>query len=159
MRLLKLITILLIAGQTYGQRGESKIKLADNVSLTLFRDTFDSKGKEIELSDKQYVISIDKRPVFGTDGEMPKTFLKKAILTIGTKKFELQVDGMYNPWFGDNVYEKKFKLKIEGLKYKVIAGFSDGAGGYGAEWIVIGQASMRTILTDDEKILFEYMEQ
>ena len=89
---------------------------------------------------------------------MPRTILKKAILTIGTKTYDLQVDGMYNPWLDKYFNDKVFKLKTEGLKYIVTGRFSDGAGYYGVEWIINGQGSIRTILTNDEKILFEYME-
>ena len=159
MKLLSTILLLILSGHSYGQQKEVKIKLAKNVTLTLYRDIFDPKGKEIELSENKFVISINKKPIFGTDGEMPKTTLKKAVLTIGTMNYDLQVDGMYNPWIGDNIYEEKFKLEMEGYKYKIIGGFSDGAGGYGAEWVVIGQSCIRTILTDDEKILFDYMGQ
>jgi len=37
--------------------------------------------------------------------------------------------------------------------------FSYGAGYYGVEWVAFGQGCTRTILTNDEKILFEYMAQ
>jgi hypothetical protein len=157
MRLLLTITVLILVGESYGQQKEVKVKLADNITLTFLKDTFDPKGKKIEISDK-VVISIDNKLVFGTDGEMPRTYLKKATLTIGTKNFDLQVDGMYNPWHEDFFNDKVFKLKTEGAQYKVIGGFSDGAGYYGAEWIVFGQGCIRTILTNEEKILFEYME-
>lgn len=158
MRLLITLTLLLLAGQTYGQQKEVKIKLADNVILTLTKDSFDPKGKKIEISDK-VVISIDNKLVFGTDGEMPRTYLKNATLTIGTKKYDLQVDGMYNPWHEDYFNNKVFKLRTEGDKYKIVGGFSDGAGYYGVEWVIQGQGCIRTILTNDEKILFEYMDQ
>ncbi len=150
--------ILCLVGQSYGQLKEVKVKLADNVTLTFLKDTFDPKGKQIEISDK-IVISIDNKLIFGTDGEIPQTYLKKATLTIGTKNFDLQVDGMYNPWHEDYFNDKVFKLKMEGPKYKVIGGFSDGAGYYGVEWIAFGQGVIRTILTNDEKILFECMEE
>ena len=57
---------------------------------------------------------------------MPRTYLKKATLTIWTKNFDLQVDGMYKPW-QDYFNDKVFKLKIEGAKYTIVGGFSDGA--------------------------------
>jgi hypothetical protein len=157
MRLLFTITFMILVGQSYGQR-EGKIKLADNVTLTLFQEPFDPKGKDIELSDNKFVISINRKPVFGTDGEIPRTFLKKATLTIGTKVYDLQVDGMYEAWLDGYFDDKKFKLRIEGLKYIVSGGLSDGAGFYGVEWVIVGRGSIRTILTNDERIIFEYME-
>jgi hypothetical protein len=158
MRLLITITLLILAAQSFGQQKEIKVKLADNVTLTFVKDTFDPKGKKIEISDNA-VISIDKGLVFGTDGEMPRTYLKRATLTIGTRNFQLQVDGMYNPWHEDYFNDRVFKLKTEGTKYIINGGFSDGAGYYGVEWVAFGEGCTRTILTNDEKILFEYMEQ
>ena len=157
MRQIFTITSLILAGQSFGQQKEVMVKLADNVTLTFLRDTFNPKASKIEMADN-VVISIDDGLVFGTDGGMPRTYLKKATLTIGTRKFDLQVDGMYNPWHEDHFNDKVFKLKTEGSKYKITGGFSDGAGYYGVEWIVSGKGCARTILTNDEKILFEYME-
>jgi hypothetical protein len=152
-----LIPILIASiGHVNGQEKKVKVQLADNVSLTLIKDSFDSKGKNVEMSDN-ILISIDNKIVFGTDGEIPRTYLKKATLTIGTRTFDLQVDGMYNPWHEDYFNDKHFRLIMEGPIYKVIGGLSDGAGFYGVEWVVFGQGSIRTILSNDEKIIFEYM--
>lgn len=158
MRYLFTITLLTLVVQSYGQQKEVKVKLADNVTITFLKDTFDPKGKQIEISDK-VVISIDNKPVFGTDGEMPRTYLKKATVTISEKNYDLQVDGMYNPWHEDYFNGQGFKLKTGGAEYKITGFFSDGAGYYGVEWVVLGQGCIRTILTNDEKILFEYMDQ
>jgi hypothetical protein len=158
MRPLLTILLLILVGQTFGQEKELKLKLSDNVTLTFLKDTFDPKGKKIEIS-YNVVISINNGIVFGTDGEMPRTYLKKATLTIGTEIFDLQVDGMYNPWHEDFFNDQVFKLKMDGAKYVITGGFSDGAGYYGVEWVAYGQGCTRTILTNDEKIIFEYMEQ
>jgi hypothetical protein len=65
---------------------------------------------------------------------------------------------MYNPWFGDGVNEKLFKIQKEGTELKLTGLFSDGAGTYGAEWLIVGKSSIRTSLTKDEWRLFEYIE-
>lgn len=158
MKHLITITLVILAGQAFAQLQEVKVKLAENVTLTFIKDTFDPKGKKIEKADNA-VISIDDGLVFGTDGEMPRTYLKRATLAIGAKRFDLQVDGMYNPWHEDYFNDRVFKLKVEGSKYRITGGFSDGAGYYGVEWVAYGQGCTRTILTNDEKIIFEYMEQ
>lgn len=157
MRLLLTIVLIFIVAQSYGQH-EGKVKLADNITLTLIQEPFDPNGKDIELSDNKFVISIDKKPVFGTDGEIPRTYLKRATLTIGTKIYDLQVDGMFNAWLDGYFSDKKFKLKTEGYKYIVTGGLSDGAGFYGVEWVIVGRGSIRTILTNDERIVSEYMD-
>jgi hypothetical protein len=157
MRILFAIFFITIVGHSFGQ-GEVKVKLDDNVTLILLQEPFDSKGKDIELSDNKFVISINNKPVFGTDGEIPRTFLKKAILSIGTKTYNLQVDGMYNAWLDGYFNDKTFTLRKEGLKYIVSGGLSDGAGFYGVEWVIAGRGSIRTILSNDERIVFEYMD-
>ena len=101
---------------------------------------------------------MNGRPIFGTDGTIPKFTLTKATLTVGRNKYDLQVDNMYNPWFGDGVYDKLFKIRIDGTEIRLTGLFSDGAGSYGAEWLIVGKSSIRTILTKDEWILFEYFE-
>jgi len=157
MRLLLTVIFVILVGQSYGQR-EAKIKLADNVTLTLLQEPFDPKGKDIELSENKFVISIDKKPVFGTDGGVPRAILKRATLTIGTNIYDLQVDGMYNVWLDGHFSDKLFRLKKEGLKYILTGGLSDGAGFYGVEWVIAGRGSIRTILSNDERIVFEYLE-
>ena len=157
MRILFAIYFITIVGQSFGQR-EVKTKLDDSVTLTLLQEPFDSKGKDIELSDNKFVVSIDKKPVFGTDGEIPRTFLKRATLSIGTRIYDLQVDGMYNAWLDGHFNTKTFTLRREGLKYIVSGGLSDGAGFYGVEWVIAGRGSIRTILSNDERIVFEYMD-
>lgn len=132
-------------------------ELAHDVKLTFAKERFDPAGKAIEVSDNN-VLSIDGGIVFGTDGEMPRTYLKKGTLTIGSATYELQVDGMYNPWHDDYFNEKTFRVLRDGAQYRIQGGFSDGAGYYGVEWIVLGKGCTRTILTNDEKILFEYFE-
>jgi len=157
MRLLLTIILFILVEQSHGQESEVKLKLADDVTLIFIKETFDPKGKKIEMHDN-VVISIDNGLVFGTDGEMPRTYLKRASLSIGSQEFALQVDGMYNPWHKEFFNDKLFRLKKVGTKYIITGGFSDGAGFYGVEWVAFGRGCTRTILTDDERMLFEYMD-
>lgn len=152
MRPLLTTALLILSVYSFGQLKEEKVKLADDVTVTFIKARFDPKGKKIEVSDN-VVISIDNKLVFGTDGEMPTTYLKKATLTIGNKNYDLQVDGMYNPWLENYFNNKVFKLKIEGKKYRITGGFSDGAGYYVVEWVAFGQGIIRTVLTNDEKFI------
>jgi hypothetical protein len=89
---------------------------------------------------------------------MPKFILSKATLKVGNKTYKLQVDSMYNPWFGNRANEKSFKIENNGNQSILKGIFSDGAGTYGAEWLIFGDASIRTILTNDEGLLFKYFE-
>jgi len=84
--------------------------------------------------------------------------LTKATLKIGQNTYDLQVDDMYNPWFGEGVYEGLYKIKKDGTEIRLTGLFFDGAGSYGAAWLIVGKSSIRTILTKDEWILFEYFD-
>lgn len=157
MRGILIILLIISAGQSNAQEKTVEVKLAPDVKLTFVKDRFDPNGRKVEVSDN-IVISIDGGIVFGTDGEAPSTYLKRGTLTIGSQTFALQVDGMYNPWHEDYFNDKVFKLIREGALYKIQGGFSDGAGYYGVEWVVFGKGCTRTILTNDERILYEYFE-
>jgi outer membrane protein W len=152
-----LIVTILFVTKLWGQTDQVKVNLNDSTELTLERVHFDKSGKKFEFFDK-YPIAINGRPIFGTDGDFPKYTLIKATLTIGKNKYDLQVEDMYNPWFGDGVNEKLFKIQKEGTELKLTGLFSDGAGTYGAEWLIVGKSSIRTSLTKDEWRLFEYIE-
>jgi len=151
------ITLFLVKFIASGQVDKASIHLNDTIRLDLYRTIFDSKGKHFEYYDNQYLFSINGITLFGSDGDMPKYQLEKAVLFIGNKKFDLQVDNMYNPWFGEKPFERSFKLKFDGSQIKIQGVFSDGAGLYGAEWIIKGHSSLRTILSEDEQIVIGYI--
>ncbi|ESU20191.1 hypothetical protein FEDK69T_30440 [Flavobacterium enshiense DK69] len=126
--------------------------------MELERSVFNKAKHEFEYVNKNVLIAIDGIPLFGSDGEMPKYVLSNAILKIGNKTYKLQIDNMYNPWFGNNANGKFFKIENNGNQSVLKGVFSDGAGTYGAEWLIFGNSSIRTILTNDEDILFKYFE-
>ncbi len=73
-------------------------------------------------------IAIDRHVIFGTDGELPKTKLLDAVLTVGDKKYELAVDGMYNPWFGDYLNADFIKMEVHYGLIQFTAVLADGIG-------------------------------
>ena len=146
-----LIFFLLLPHVLKGQIDKATIHLNDSIQIDLYRTKFDTSGKQLEFNDK-YLIAINGRPLFGTDGDLPYNQLTKAKLTIGKNKFKLQVDDMYNPWVGE-IPNRLFSYKIFGKEIRIRAILSDGAGTYGAEWLIVGHACIRTILSDDESII------
>ena len=155
--LIIIITILLTI-RLFGQVDRVFVNINDTVQLSLERTKFDTTGKKYEYYDNKFPFSINERPIFGTDGDFPKYTLTKATLTIGSNKYDLQVDNMYNPWFGDRPNDNAYKIKKDGTEILLIGFFSDGAGYYGAEWLIVGRSSVRTILTKDELLLFAYLD-
>ena len=159
LKFMKVIFILIFTiplnTDIWGQTEQVNINLNDSSELILEREQFDKSGKEIEFFDR-FPIAINGHPIFETDGDFPKFKLIKATLIIGQNKYDLQVEGMYNPWFGEEINKKFFKFHKVGTEMKLKGIFSSGAGTYAAEWLIVGKSSIRTILTKDEKILFDY---
>ena len=152
------LLFLLCSQVVFGQIDEVTISLNDSTDLILERARFQSTGKEIEYYDNKFPYSINGRPIFGTDGGLPKYILIRATLKIRQTRYDLEVGNMYEPWFGDRPNDDLYKLKYDGTEIRLTGLFSDGAGSYGAEWLIVGKSSIRTILTRDEWILFEYFE-
>ncbi len=161
MRILYIHFLAAILFSTHATAQTSKVvvKLDSISQLTLTKAPFVAKDHKVEF-DGNYPIAIDNKPIFGTDGEMPQTQLTSAVLTIGTKKYYLEVTGMFNPWVGDRLVNQRAELKWgwRGGQKVLRASLSDGAGSYAAEWTIVGNASIRTILSNDEWITIEYFE-
>jgi hypothetical protein len=151
------IFVLLLSSMSYGQVDRAIIHLNDTIQIELFRVKFDKTDKVFEFYDSKYILSINGVPLLGTDGDYPKYQLSKALLTIGNYKYELQVDNMYNPWFGEKPNDNMFRYTIDGTEIRIKAAFSDGAGSYGAEWLIAGHSSIRSILTNNEEIVIGYI--
>ena len=149
-----LITFIIISLNCLGQSDKAVIQLNDSTTFYLERESFEVNNKTINFQNN-IPIGIDKKLLIGADGELPKYKLTKAILNIGNSRIKLQIDDMYNPWFGEKFNRELVKLESEknSLKLKVI--FSDGAGTYLAEWLIIDNVSIRTILSPDENVLVE----
>jgi hypothetical protein len=156
MKKLTLI-FLLISLNLFAQTNKINIKLNDSISLTLEKSDFVLTDQKVDYY-KNFPIGINGKIIFGTDGDLPKSKLTKAELKIGEKNYLLEIDGMFNPWFGNGVNENLFRLEIHYGEIKLGGIFSDGAGSYGAEWIIFKNSSIRTILSKDEDIIIGYFQ-
>lgn len=156
---MKILALLLFFSvNSWCQTNSEKIILDEISTLQLYREVFIPKDNKIEYNGS-FVISINNVPVFGTDGEMPMYKLSKAILKIGEKLYNLQIDNMYNPWIGEGLNENFFKIIHDGKNHHIFkAQFSDGAGSYAAEWLIEWNSSIREILIKDELIIGSYFE-
>lgn len=152
MKNLILILLLLVNIKVFAQNDNFHLKLNDSINLNLEKSDFKLKDAKIGYY-KSFPITINDKIIFGTDGDLPKTKLTKAILKIGNKIVQLEINGMYNPWFGNGINKNHIKFKIENdlLNLKIL--FSDGAGSYLTEWIIFKNSSTRTILSNKEDII------
>ena len=163
MRILHLTCLLLGAPQSQAQK--ISIKLAPAAVLLLERKPFTAAGKAFKYyNSKEHrnlsrpLVASNGSPFFGTDGEMPRYVLAGAVLLINNQRYRLPVDGMYNPWFGEGAgsypTKESFRLAKTKAGYRLRGMFSDGAGGYEAEWQLSGRAARRVVLTTDDAYFF-----
>jgi hypothetical protein len=91
---------------------------------------------------------IDGLPVYGVYESLSVREIEALYVRFGQQEIALDHSGMYNPWSPREDREVDVWLVDEPGERWVIRGmFSDGAATYVAEWVIIRDKSMRTILT------------
>jgi hypothetical protein len=138
------------------QTDTATVQINDSVSLIMYRTKFDTTNRELVFHPSYGLLAIDGSIALGSDGGIPTYELTRATIRINNRQLELDVSNIFSPWAGATPYDKLFTIKQDGTFLRLRALFSDGAGGYGAEWLIIENSSLRTIITDDEMVLFSY---
>ena len=133
---------------------EATIKLSSNVSLKMKSKPFIPTQHKItpcKVLDWTVTCLIDGKPAFGTDWDAPISQLVEAMVVIdGRTKVKHDVSSMFNPWTGEPERRGFSITEVEG-GWVVHGEFSDGAGSYEAEWLVVGGSSVRTKLQNTGK--------
>lgn len=94
-------------------------------------------------------------PIFGTDSIIPHTVLKKLTVKQGAKRTSLDVSFMYDPWF-ERLDKSRFKVRVYDGGSLVLTGlFSDAAGSYVAEWLIVDAIGVRTLLSNESSVVRE----
>jgi hypothetical protein len=126
--------------------------LGDEISLHETIVPFEAKKHKIkrcQILDGSSACLIDDKPVFGTDWDLPKNQGVKASVIMGSNTDNLDVSCMYNQWFGKPDPQNFTVEKVEGA-YLDQGSFSDGAGSYKPEWLIIQNRSVRTKVDNKE---------
>ena len=152
-----ILILLLFPFCLFAQTNKVQIKLNDSIILTLEKSDIKLTSQKVDYY-KTFPIGINGELIFGTDGEFPKSQLTKAELKIGLKTYNLEISGMYNPWSGSKINEKRIGINQQNGELVLRGIFSDGAGSYGAEWIIFKNSNIRTILSKDEDIIIGYFQ-
>jgi hypothetical protein len=130
MKIIYLIGLTAVSHQLRAQ--QVQVKIGEHATIVLERVPFSAVGNVLKFDKDKSLHTINGRPAFGTDGELPRYTLAKAILLLNGRSYQLKVSGMYNPWVGDGTayYPRKeaFRLVKAGGVYKLKGMFSDGAG-------------------------------
>ncbi len=105
---------------------------------------------------------INGRIGAGTTGLLPKTYVKEIRITVGTSSYVLDSSDMYDAW-GSRPLEHPGNIRYFGgdcvhqrlCQFRGI--FSDGAGTFVAEWIIIDGVSARSVLSSNSDIVGLFM--
>jgi hypothetical protein len=153
MRLLSAIGVALLASSSAARAQEQiTFTLQHGVSVRFTTAPFEESAHKVvrcKVLDWSGVCLIDGRPAFGTDWELPKTSVQSGMVTVGKRDVALDVSCMYNPMLSESS-KRLFRVRqVEG-GYVLSGYFSDGAGGYRAEWLIVADGSVRTALRNAE---------
>ena len=142
--------LVLSAGQIFAQSNISTVELEKQVSITAKIESFDSSKHIYDTCDTglgwKSICLIDSKVWFGSDAgmELPKNQLINLTLLINGNKIELDVSGMFNPNWKNEIRKDQFKFEKKEVGFNLQGFFSDGAGAYSVNWLIIKMKSLRT---------------
>ena len=82
--------------------------------------------------------------------DLPRNSLTKLTIKINGAEVPLDITGMYNSSFKNELRTDQFKLKKVEVGYVLFGHFSDGGGTYTAHWTIIKNKSIRNKISTDE---------
>lgn len=152
-QLLYVLLTLSLSSLVYG--GEVVKGAYDNgVTLTLTTEPFDAKAHVIKKCGESICL-IDGKPFYGSDGTMPTTVVSRLVFERKGKQVALDVSSMYNPAINSESMKWSFSVESgddSGSSFARITGyFSDGAGAYLCQWLVIQDGSIRNHISNSEE--------
>ncbi len=159
MHALRLIPALLLylIGASFAQADEAASALRLDLGQgVVVADVRPFTGGRLTYCDEHWACLIDGKPFWGSDGGVPKYELKALTLELGGTALALDVSGMFDPFPGGTL-EGRFELEREGPKSWVLHGsFSDGAGGYHAQWLIRQGGAMRVLIGNGERLYEDF---
>lgn len=153
--LILLLFLLLSSLQLFAQKSISKVELANQVFLTAQIENFDKSKHIYDTCDTglrwKSICLIDKQIWFGSDAgmELPRNQLMNLTLFINGEKVVLDVSGLFNPSWENEIKKDQFTFEKAEVGYNLTGYFSDGAGAYSVNWLIIKGASIRTKIALD----------
>ncbi len=120
-------------------------------------EDFNAKSHKVDTCDTgldwDFVCLIDGSPWYGSDAGLffPRNQLNKLVITIDGINIDLETAGMYNINFKKVLRKKQFSLVKSEFGYRLYAFFSDGAGTYTVHWKIVGNKSLREVISNDER--------
>ena len=138
--------------------------LPSGVVVELVERTFVKSQFKVEgCSGQEQKCLINGRIPFGSDLDLPKTYVKRIKVSFQDKTYSLNSADMYNAW-GSRPLEYPGSIRYFGGKCfdsrncQFRGVFSDAAGSFVAEWLVVNGVSARTVLTSSNDVVHFFME-
>jgi len=142
------------------QENKGIITLYQNVTLEYASEKFIPENHKIETCKSEFgykfICKIDGKIWFGGDigMENPRNQLTKLVLKINSITVDLDISNMFNPSYDGGLSKKHFLFKKEGEFYKLYSFFSDGAGTYTVHWKILGNSSVREVISGNERFFY-----
>lgn len=139
--------------------GKTVFSLQRNIEVTVTEADFRESDFAIEgCSVESSICRINGHIPFGVTFGLPKTYLKSITISVQGTCYGLDVADMYNAWgnrplehAGGVRYFGGSCLDEENCQFRGL--FSDGAGTFVAEWIVVDGYATRTVLSGSNDLV------
>jgi hypothetical protein len=117
-----------------------------DLTIKIEIDTFIAINHKLKYSklDDNFLIEIDGKPFWGTDGGIPRKIIKSVICKFGNKKISIPLKeyaDLFEPNLNGEVYISKDKKRIY-----IYMMNSDAAGSYEVTWIIQDNKYMRRVI-------------
>lgn len=144
----------------FAQNSISKVEVGEKIIVSANIVSFDSAKHTYDMCDTglgwKAICLIDGKPWFGSDAgrDLPRNQIKRMSINIQEQEIQLDVSGMFNPNYENQLRKEQFKIKKTETGYLLSAYFSDGAGTYVAEWLIVKGTSVRTKISSEENVMW-----
>lgn len=161
---MKLVLALICAMVSISALADTKtFTLPSGVAIKITEAAFQKRNFKISgCTEKSAGCLINGRIPFGVAFGLPKTYVKSIRISYQDQSYLLDTTDMYNAW-GERPLEYKGVVRYFGGKCAdtrncLFRGlFSDGAGSFVAEWLIVDGVETRTVLSDSDDIVNLFM--
>lgn len=132
------------SGKTYS------IFQKDSIKVIITTSTFNKSEHKLKYVDK-YIVKIDNKPFWGTDGGLPNEIIKSVQIIIGTDTISIpksKLNDLYNPSLCsvNNRCHAFIYISNDRKRLYIDMMNSDGAGAYEVTWIIQDKKYLRRVI-------------
>ena len=138
--------------------------LPSGVAVRIVEAPFKASQFKIQgCSEQDSACLINGRVPFGNADALPRTYVKSITVSFKGRSYALDATQMFDAW-GSRPLEVKGAVRYFGgscsdAKNGRFRGlFSDAAGAFVAEWLIVNGVSIRTVLTDSDDVVHLFMQ-